>query len=263
MKYQRILQFSAVATLALSLSGCQFAAQGQNAQGVRLHSQGQYSAALQQFQRAIASNPRNPDSYYNLAATTHRLGIERNDPRLLEQAESLYNQCLDLSPNHVDCHRALSVLLVETERPDRAFVLLRNWATSQPGLADARIELARLYQEFGEGETAQKFLEDAIRQDGNSSRAWLALGQIREKSGDLGSALQDYQRSYNLNNMQPAVAERIAMINRQLIGSGQNPNPGFPSNTPSMPVNTSPQYAGDSGTQVANPQVGNISRGRY
>ncbi|QDS86458.1 tetratricopeptide repeat protein [Rosistilla ulvae] len=236
-------QLLATALLALSLSGCQFAASGQNAQGVRLYDQGQYSAALQQFQQAISSDPKNPDSYYNLAATTHRLAKERNDRALMDQAESLYNQCLDIQPSHVDCHRGLAVLLVETDRPDRAFALLRNWATSQPQLADSRIELARLYQEFGEGETAQKFLEDAIHQDGNNARAWLALGQIREAAGDYQQALQDYQRSYDLNSMQPQVAERIASMNRQIVS-------GVGGVTAS-------------GTRLAQQSAADVSKGRY
>ncbi len=141
---------AAVACVAVSIvGGCQWAATGQNAQGVRLHEQGQFTAAMQQFQQAINSDPKNPDGYYNLASTTHHLGVQRNDPRLIDQAESLYNQCLDLAPNHVECHRGLAVLLMETKRPDKAFTLMKNWVSTNPQLADARIELARLYQEAG------------------------------------------------------------------------------------------------------------------
>jgi Tfp pilus assembly protein PilF len=205
--------------LAIAQSGCQFAASGQNSRGVKLHEQGQYSAAMQQFQQAIQSNPRDPDGYYNLASTTHRLAIQRNDSRLVEQAESLYNQCLDLSPNHVECHRGLAVLLMESQRPDRAFALIKNWVATQPQLGEARVELARLYQEGGEVQIAQKHLEDAVSQDPKNSRAWLALAQIRENRGDIQQALANYQRSYALNTQQPAVLQRIAALN-QRISSG-------------------------------------------
>ena len=39
--------------MILSLAGCQWAASGQNATGARLYEQGQYSAALQRFQKVI------------------------------------------------------------------------------------------------------------------------------------------------------------------------------------------------------------------
>ena len=214
-----------IAICWLPLTGCQFAASGQNAQGVRLFEQGQYSGAMQQFQQAIASDPKNPESYYNLAATVHKLGKERNDPKLLEQAESLYNQCLDLDSNHVDCHRGLAVLLVETDRPDRAFALLKNWAVANPQLADARIELARLYDEFGDPETAKMHLNQAVMIDQHDARAWAALGRLREQSGEYQQALANYQRSVQLNQFQPAVTERIAAINKSFQGDVGAPNP--------------------------------------
>ncbi len=199
-----------------SLGGCHWAASGQNATGARLYEQGQYTAALQQFQQAITSNPQNADGYYNLAATTHRLALQRSDAKLTEQAEALYNQCLDHDPNHVECHRGLAVLLSDTNRPDRAFALMKNWASQNPQYSEPRIELARLYEEHGEPATALKYLEDAVLQDANNSRAWLALGRLREKSGDLTQALQNYQQALALNGAQPAVSERVAALSRQI-----------------------------------------------
>ncbi|MEM6690113.1 MAG: tetratricopeptide repeat protein [Planctomycetota bacterium] len=197
-------------------TGCQWAASGQNVTGARLYEQGQYSAALQQFQKVITSDPSNADGYYNLAATNHRLGNQRGDAQQLVQAEALYNQCLDHDPNHVECHRGLAVLLVDTGRPDRAFALMKNWAAQNPQYAEPRIELARLYEEVNDPGTALKYLEDAVQKDPNNARAWLALGRLREQSGDLNQALQNYQRSLALNGGQPMTAARIAALSRQI-----------------------------------------------
>ncbi len=87
-----------VAAMVLLSSGCHWAASGQNANGARLYQQGQYTAAMQEFQKAINTDPKNADGYYNLAATTHRLAVQRNDSGLMQEAENLYNQCLDYSP---------------------------------------------------------------------------------------------------------------------------------------------------------------------
>ncbi len=212
----RLLMLAMVLLAIVATGGCQFAASGQNAQGARLYQQGQYTAALQEFQKAIASDPQNADGYYNLAATTHRIGLQRRDTASLNQAESLYNQCLDHDPNHVECHRGLGVLLIDSGRPDRAFALMKNWAAQNPRFAEPRIELARLYEEAGEPQTAKKYLEDAVQQDANSARAWLALGRLRENSGDLAQALQNYQRSQTINGQQPMVTERIAALSRQI-----------------------------------------------
>jgi FimV-like protein len=144
------------------------------------------------------------------------MGRANANQALLDQGESLYNQCLEYDANHADCHRGLAVLLVETRRPDAAFRLLEGWATRQPQTADAKIELARLYEEFGDKETAKSHLEEALVADTTSARAWTALGKLREESGDYAQALANYQRSYQLNNLQPAIASRIAALNSSL-----------------------------------------------
>ena len=73
-----------------------------------------------------------------------------------------------------------------------------------------------LYEEVNDPETALKYLEDAVQKDANSARAWLALGRLREQSGDYTQAVQNYQRSLAINNMQPMAAERVAALNRQI-----------------------------------------------
>lgn len=212
----RRVSFFAVSMVLLSLSGCRFASNGQNAAGTQLYEQGQYTAALQQFQKALASDQQNPDAYYNLAATTHRLGVQRGQTELIDQAESLYNQCLDHDPNHIECHRGLAVLLSDTGRPDRAFALMKNWASQTPQFAEPRIELARLYEEAGDPQQALKNLEDAVQINANNPRAWLALGRLREKSGDFPQALQNYQQSLAINGSQPFAVERVAALSRQI-----------------------------------------------
>jgi len=189
-------------------------ADGQNMEGVRLVQQGQDQPALQRFQQALSSDPRNADAYYNMAATYHRMASQRKDQQMFAQAETLYNQCLDLNENHVDCRRGLAVLLVETGRSDRAFDMLKNWANASPQSADARIELARLYEESGDQETAKLNLQQAITLDQHNARAWAALGKIRESMGDREQALANYQRAYGINTFQPAVAQRIAELSQ-------------------------------------------------
>jgi tetratricopeptide (TPR) repeat protein len=217
-----------IAVLSISSGGCKWAASGQNASGARLYEQGQYSAALQKFQRVIATDPTNADGYYNLAATNHRLGNQRRDSQQLDQAEALYNQCLDHDPTHIECHRGLAVLLIDTGRPDRAFALMKNWAAQNPEFAEPRIELARLYEEANDPATSLRYLEDAVQKDPNNSRAWLALGRLREQSGDLPQALQNYQRSLAINSMQPQATERVASLSRQISANYEATGIGAP-----------------------------------
>lgn len=220
----------AVSLWVVGSAGCGTFPSSHNVDGVKLFQQGQYPAAMQQFQQALLAEPQNADAYYNLAASYHRLGSQQNDKQSLLQAENLYNQCLDRDENHADCHRGLAVLLVETDRSDRAFALLQNWSARNPRSADARVELARLYEEFGDPETAKTNLQAALQLDQNSARAWAALGRLREQAGDPTQALANYQRSLQLNRQQPAIAERIASLQSRMPGAG-----GVVAGTPSVP----------------------------
>jgi tetratricopeptide (TPR) repeat protein len=147
-------------TLVLGV-GCRAVSTGRNVDGVRYFQQGQYPVAIQRFDSALTIDPKNPDSYYNKAAVLHRTGLQAKDQNALNQAESLYRQCLAYNPNHVDCHRGLAVLLTETNRTPDAFTLLRNWATVNPQNSDARVELARLYEEYGDSRAAETYLTEA------------------------------------------------------------------------------------------------------
>jgi tetratricopeptide (TPR) repeat protein len=198
--------------LALAGGCADFSAQGRNAEGVRLFSQGRYDEALRQFQEASYTDPISPDGYYNLAATYHRLGTLENRQSDLDQAESYYNQCLDRDPNHADCYRGLAVLLAEQGRNDEAFRLLEGWADRNPSAADPKIELARLFQEFGDRPAAKAHLIEALQVDPDNPRALAALGKIREETGEPEQALVDYQRSLWHNQFQPQVASRIAAL---------------------------------------------------
>lgn len=183
-----------------------------NSEGVALYRQGAYSQAAEKFQTAINKRPDAPDAYYNLAASLHQTGIRFNRPADLQQAEVLYNQCLERSGDHVECHRGLAVLLNETGRPDAAFRLLNNWAMASPSNPNPRVELARLLEESKQPEQATTQLVQALTADPNNARALAALGRLRDQAGDYAQAIQNYQRSLAANPSQPQLAARVATL---------------------------------------------------
>jgi tetratricopeptide (TPR) repeat protein len=207
-----IASFCLAALAVVTLSGCGMMTHGQNAQGVALYQQGFYHRALESFQEAVVSDPDNADAYYNIAATYHQLSKVDTERGYSEQAESYYNLALDHAPDHVDCHRALAVLLVEQGSSDKAFRLLEGWADRSPSLAAPHVELARLYEEFSDPGAARQQLLAAIEVEPTNPRALTALGQLNEKEGNTAQALANYQRSLWHDSLQPDVRARIAAL---------------------------------------------------
>ena len=209
----RLLGGLCLAGPAILLAGCNSVqSQALNSEGVALYQQGAYEQAAAKFQGAIANRPDSPDGYYNLAAALHQSGVRYNRPDDVRQAEVLYNQCLDRSPDHAECYRGLAVLLKETGREDAAFRLLNNWGAASPENPNPKVELARLLEESQQSEQAMAQLVQALTVDPNDSRALAALGRLRDQAGDYQQALQNYQRSLSVNRNQPQLAQRVATL---------------------------------------------------
>lgn len=205
--------------VALGDSGCAWVSHSDNVAGVGYFDQGNYAAAITKFQRAIEADPNDADSYYNLAATYHRQGKIGNQQPMLQQAETYYHLCLDRNPDHRDCYRGLAVLLVEENRADDAFSLIQRWGEHSPSSPDPKIELARLFQEFGDKNAAQAHLQDALSVAPDNPRALAALGKLKEEQGDPTQALAVYQRSLASNRFQPEVEARVATLQAAIPGA--------------------------------------------
>lgn len=215
--------------MLLALSGCgSVISQEKNSRGVGLYQQARYPEALREFQEASYNDPKNADSYYNIAATYHRMGRQGKCDSDLKQAEKFYNDCLDRNPNHTECYRGLAVLLAEQGRKDAAFRLVQGWVDREPTLADAKVELARLHEEFGDREVAKNCLIEAIEAQPDNARALTALGKIRDDAGEKTQALANYQRSYGRDSRQPYVASRISALQGRATttASGASSTPG-------------------------------------
>lgn len=219
---------------AVALGGCRMMSNQQNAQGLSYYQQGNYQQAVSQFTQAVQTDPQNADAIYNLAAAYHQQAKQTNDQNAWLQAERLYNQSLDFSPNNVECYRSLAVLLVETNRSDKALTLVKNWAIRYPTDSAARVELARMYEELGDDQTAATYLSQALQINPNDARALAALGKMREESGDTAQAIANYQRAYQLNPAAPGVAQRLAQLSQGAAPAA---------NVAALPANTAPSLA--------------------
>lgn len=236
--------------------GCNMLADTNNTQGSQLFQSGRYNEAIGAFQQALQRDPANADAYYNLASTYHHLGMATRDASMVTQAETLYNESLNRDPNHIDAHRGLAVLLVQDGRKDAAFTLLRRWAAAAPLSAEPKIELARLYREFGDTQTATELLAEALKQDPQNVRANRAVGSIREEQGQIAAALDSYNRAWLANSSQTDLATRMAQLQQQLWTSATT----TPSQMAQAPASST--TTGASGTTVATGTTVN-TQGRY
>ena len=211
-----------VAMAMLNGTGCRLMSTGQNVQGKRFFEQGQYTQAIDSFQQALRTNPRSADGWYNLGATYYYLGKQQKNPTWLQQAHQFFDRALQVDPDHADARRSLAALMIDNNRVNDAFAMIQSWRASAPRDPAPVLELARMYRESGNRNQAIQLLVEALNIDPNNSVALRAMGVMREEAGDVRSALQNYIRSYQANNMQPDLAQRIATLQGTLQTAAQN-----------------------------------------
>ena len=216
----------AVAAIVASVlsTGCQVGAQRHNVVGNQAFEAGQFTTAINEFQQAINLNPRSADAFYNLGASYYSLGKQQKNAQWMQQAEQLYRQAISLNDQHADSHRGLAAVLIETGQEKFAFDLLNSWKDRYPNSTDPVIELARLYQEYGDNRRATDLLADALRLDGQNVRALKAMGHIREVQGQTHLALDNYLRVLQADQSQSDVASRVASLQHQLAQNSGGTN---------------------------------------
>lgn len=193
-------------------TGCGGMRGNDNAEGVQLYQQGNYQGAANAFQQALARQPGNPDSFYNLGATYHQQAKLFNRPTDMQLAEQYYHLCLSRNPDHAACHRALAVLLIEEGRSPEAIASLEAWAAARPTDPEPRMELARLCYENNNMLAAENHLIDAISVAPADPRPLVALGSLREQTGETNQALANYSRALALDPRQPVVSAKVASL---------------------------------------------------
>jgi tetratricopeptide (TPR) repeat protein len=211
------------------LAGCNLQSNRKNVAGREAFERGQYAVAINEFQKSLNANPNNADAYYNLAASFGALGKQAKNKQWLEQAEQLYRQSISLNDQHVDAHRGLAGLLIETGREQFAFDLMNQWKQRYPTSTQPLVELARLYQEYGDTNRATDLLADALRINPGDVRSLVAMGHIREVGGQTHLAIDNYLRA-----LQQDLVQRVAALQSRVAALPVPGNLGY--STPQQPV---------------------------
>jgi len=195
--------------LVVYVAGCNTAADQRlrdyTNDGVYLFQHGDYRAARESFQAAIALQPDDPNLHYNLGECYARQGGTA-------QAEKCYTECLARVPNHTACRFAMAELLVHEGRQADAARMVEGWLTSEPKRADAYALDGWLWHQKGDLPRAQGRLQQALEIDPHNERALTELGLIYESMQRPDRAVVLYERVLARNPKQPEVTKRINLL---------------------------------------------------
>ena len=133
-------------------------------QGLKALEEGRNEAAVQAFGQALAADPKDYFSHFNLALA---YGALRRDP----EAAAEYRLTLDLKPGLYEAELNLGMLLMRDKEPADALPLLEAAAQRKPAEFQPRYFLAEAQLQTGAAEKSEENFRLAVTADPKAAEA--------------------------------------------------------------------------------------------
>jgi tetratricopeptide (TPR) repeat protein len=164
--------------------------------GRLLSSRGQVDKAIEYYQKAIALRPDLKEPYMGMASVLIRVGR-------FEEAEKCCRMAIELDGKWPEVYHMLGMILGQTGRTDEALEAFRLAAETYPGMASARLNMAKLYAARGELDRAIDECRKSIAMEPYYAE-YDCLGELYARAGRLAEAEQAFREAAR---MAPEAAE--------------------------------------------------------
>ncbi len=162
--------------------------------------QGEAEAAITEYRRSLAINPKEPETHIGLAEAYRKKG-------LLSDTESELKEALRLDPTNQDARLALGVTYLQQERWVDAAAEFQHLADDPTFVRPARalVNLGWAHYKSGDLDQATADFERALKTDRANYTAHLDLGIVLYDRGDLVAAIQHFEECVNIVSERPAL----------------------------------------------------------
>jgi predicted TPR repeat methyltransferase len=167
---------------------------------------GKHAAAVKNFRKALAIEPRYPDALGNLCQSLKQLGQ-------LDEAISLYRRLLALRPNDPETHYDLANALMEVGDFEGAVEAYGQSVALQPGSARAHYFLGYALDCAGRTSEAVHSYRNAIEVDNGFIDAYLGIGQAMAGQEKFDMAISWFKDALKVD---PNVAQAHHRLARAL-----------------------------------------------
>ena len=134
-------------------------------------------AALEVFRTALRVNPKNPQSWYQLATLYLDMGR-------LGEAKSSFSEALAANPKQAAALNGLGAIAFQAGDLQKAETLVRQALALEPRLRTGRYNLARIREARGDSDGAERLYRDELQTYADNGRARFNLAQMRRARGD-------------------------------------------------------------------------------
>jgi tetratricopeptide (TPR) repeat protein len=151
-----------------------------------------YAAAVEAFTQAIAANPNDYFSHFNLALTYGYL--HRDADGVIE-----YRKTLELKPGLYEAELNAGILLMRDKQPAEALLLLGAAVEQKPAEFQPRLYLAEAELDTGALEQAVENFQKAIAADAKAADAELGLGRALAREDKLAEAAPHFRQAAGMD----------------------------------------------------------------
>jgi predicted TPR repeat methyltransferase len=155
-----------------------------------------YKQCCQLRDETHAANQRHDTASINQAL---QAALAHHQARRLPQAQAIYQQILQVAPNHPDALHFSGLIAHQTGKNEIAIEFIRKALSLGPDYTDAHYNLGIVLQEQGELDEAIASYRRAVTLDPYYADAHNNLGNALKDQGKLDEAVASYRRALALN----------------------------------------------------------------
>lgn len=161
--------------------------------GITYRDQGDLTASIAAFQKAVELSPENLEGRVNLGWTLHLAKRDRQSAQVLEQT-------IPYDPYNVQTFNALGIVYLVNDDLAAA-VLTHTWASwLKPNNEIAHYNLSLAYQRLQQYPWAIASAQKAAQLEPENPHPWVALAIAQWQQGDRQTALESYQQAIALDD---------------------------------------------------------------
>jgi Flp pilus assembly protein TadD len=181
---------------------------------MELADEGEYEAALPQWQKAVQLSPDEPLAHNNL-------GVALAEKGRAEEAIRHYRKALELDPQYPEAYNNLGEALARSGRYDQALALFERALTLDPTQVDARSNLGATLAQQGKIDEAIPHLEKAVEFQPEAAHTHQNLGMALATIGRMAEAIRHLERAAQLSAVQNPVT--LDLLSRAYAAAGRFP----------------------------------------